>query len=186
VPEEVPAVAPVSILIVDDQPGNLLSLAAVLDRPDYDLVLAHDGPEALSHVLRRDFAVILLDVAMPGMDGFEVASIIKQRAAYRAIPIIFVTASVQHIEWIYKAYGVGAVDFLQKPLDAQQVRAKVGVFVELHRQRLLIRRQADLLREYELREQERREHELREHEHGASDIGEQGCDAAGSRRVAVG
>jgi CheY-like chemotaxis protein len=81
VSEEFPAAEPVSILIVDDQPGNLLSLKGVLERPDSDLVLAHDGPEALSHVLRREFAVILLDVAMPGMDGFEVASIIKQRVS---------------------------------------------------------------------------------------------------------
>jgi len=145
---------PVSILLVDDQPGNLLSLQAVLERPDYDLVLAHDGKEALAQVLRKDFAVILLDVAMPQMDGFEVAATMKQREAYRTIPIIFVTASTQHIEWIFKAYSVGAVDFLQKPLDAQQVRAKVAVFVELFRQRLQIERQAERLREQERKTRE--------------------------------
>jgi PAS domain S-box-containing protein len=143
----------VSILLVDDQPGNLLSLQAVLESADYDLVLAHDGEEALSQVLRNDFAVILLDVAMPRMDGFEVASTLKQRVSYRSIPIIFVTASVQHIEWIFKAYSVGAVDFLQKPLDPHQVRAKVAVFAELFRQKRQIQRQAAQLREQERREQ---------------------------------
>jgi PAS domain S-box-containing protein len=144
---------PVRILLVDDQPGDLLSLKAVLERPDYDLVPAHNGEEALAYVLRNDFAVILLDIAMPGMDGFEVASTVKQREAYRAIPIIFMTASLQHIDWIFKAYTVGAVDFLEKPLDAQQVRAKVAVFVSLFRQRRQIKQQAEQLREHERRVQ---------------------------------
>jgi PAS domain S-box-containing protein len=142
-----------SLLLVDDQPANLTSLRAVLDRPDYDIVLARSGEEALSHVLRHTFAVILLDVAMPTMDGFEVARIIKQRPASRATPIVFVTASLQHIEWIFKAYSVGAVDFLQKPLDPYQVRAKVSVFVDLFRQSRQIQRQAERLREQERREQ---------------------------------
>ena len=146
----------VSILLVDDQPGNLVSLEAILSRPDYDLVLAHDGEEALRLVLQREFAVILLDVAMPGMDGFEVATTIKQRESFRTIPIIFVTASVGRIEWIYRAYDSGAVDFMQKPLDPHAVRGKVSVFVELHRQKQRIKRQAELLRA-----QERRLHEQR-------------------------
>lgn len=152
-PNESPTIETVRILLVDDQPGNLLSLQAVLEREDYEIVLAHSGEEALGHVLRNDFAVILLDVAMPGMDGFEVASIIKQREKYRTIPIVFVTGSMQHVDWIFKAYDVGAVDFLQKPLDPQQVRAKVAVFVELFRQKRQIASQADKLREQERRAQ---------------------------------
>jgi PAS domain S-box-containing protein len=142
-----------SILLVDDQPANLTALRAVLERPEYDIVLAHSGEEALAQVLKRTFAVILLDVAMPTMDGFEVARIIKQRPASSATPIVFVTATLQHIEWIFKAYSVGAVDFLQKPLDPYQVRAKVSVFVDLFRQSRQIQRQAERLREQERREQ---------------------------------
>jgi PAS domain S-box-containing protein len=153
VAENEPTDERVSILLVDDEPGNLLSLKAILERSDYKLALAHNGEEALSLVLRNDFAVILLDVAMPKMDGFEVASALKQRIAYRSIPIIFVTASVQHIEWIFKAYSVGAVDFLQKPLDPHQVRAKVAVFAELFRQKRQIEQQNAQLREQERREQ---------------------------------
>ena len=113
----------VSILLVDDRPGNLLSLKGVLERPDYELVMAGSGEEALQQVLRREFAVILLDVAMPQMDGFEVARVIKQRERFRWIPIIFVTASVQNIEWIFEAYSVGAVDFLPKPVESDRLIA---------------------------------------------------------------
>lgn len=145
----------VDILMVDDRPGNLLSLKGVLERPDYNLVSALSGEDALNLILRQDFAVILLDVAMPGMDGFEVASTIKQRERFKNIPIIFVTASVHHIEWIFKAYSVGAVDFLHKPLDPHAVRAKVAVFVELYRQKQQLKRHAAKIQEFE-----RREHEL--------------------------
>jgi PAS domain S-box-containing protein len=144
-----PATEPVSILLVDDPPGNLLSLQAILERPDYDLVLVHDGREALAQLLRKDFAVILLDVATAQLDGFEVAAAIRRHEAYRTIPILFITASTQPIDWIFEGCGVGAVDFLQKPLDAQQVRAKVAVFVELFRQRREMDRQAERLREQE-------------------------------------
>lgn len=157
----------VRILLVDDQRGNLLALEAVLARPEYDLVFANSGPEALSLVLHNDYAVILLDVGMPEMDGFEVATIIKQRSSSRLTPIIFVTASLESIEWIFRAYSIGAVDFLQKPFDPHHVRAKVAVFVELFLQRQQIQRQAELLREQERREQQfamdrmRDEHERR-------------------------
>jgi PAS domain S-box-containing protein len=146
--------ARVSILVVDDRPGNLLSLRGILDRPDYDLVSALSGSEALNLVLHHDFAVILLDVAMPGMDGFEVASTIKQRERFKNIPIIFVTASVHRIEWIFRAYSVGAVDFLHKPLDPHAVRAKVAVFVELYRQKQELKRHMARLQEVERRERE--------------------------------
>jgi PAS domain S-box-containing protein len=146
----------VKILMVDDRPANLMSLRAILvDRPDYELVLAASGEEALDRVLREDFAVILLDVAMPGMDGFETARLIKQRVRSCKIPIIFITASVYDMENIYKGYTVGAVDYLPKPVDPHAVRAKVEVFVELHRQARQIERQAQLLREIQEREQRR-------------------------------
>jgi PAS domain S-box-containing protein len=145
----------VNILLVDDRPSNLLALQGILERPDYNLITALSGDEALAVVLREDVAVILLDIAMPGMDGFEVATIIKQRERYRHIPILFVTASVHHIEWIFKAYSVGAVDFLHKPLDPHAVRAKVAVFVELYRQKRQLREHAARLQEFE-----RREHDI--------------------------
>jgi PAS domain S-box-containing protein len=156
------------ILLVDDRPSNLTALGAILDRVDYHLVYARSGQEALTQVLRADFAVILLDVAMPGMDGFETATLIKQRERSKLIPIIFVTAAVGDTEQIFRGYNVGAVDYLVKPLDPHQVRAKVGVFVQLWRQRQQIERQAAQLREVELREQmlrrQRAEAALRESE----------------------
>ena len=92
----------VNILLVDDRPNNLLSLKALLQRPDYNLVLASSGPEALALVLRQDFAVILLDVAMPKMDGFETAAIIKEREQSKLTPILFVTASVYDMEHVFR------------------------------------------------------------------------------------
>ncbi len=158
----------VAILLVDDRPSNLHSLAAVLQRPDYELVLASSGQEALAQVLRRELALILLDVAMPGMDGFETAALIKQREQSRHIPIIFVTASVYNMENIFRGYDVGAVDYLRKPVDPHEVRSKVAVFVELYRQRRQIERQARMLRDAELRaaevQRERAEKALRESE----------------------
>lgn len=158
----------VDILIVDDRPTNLLALKGVLERPDYNIVLAASGADALAQVLRRDFAVILLDVAMPGMDGFQTAAVIKEREQSKLTPIIFVTASVYDMEHIFRGYTVGAVDYLRKPVDTHAVRSKVAVFVELHRQRRQIEHQAERLRQAELREQrfrhERTEAALRESE----------------------
>ncbi|HZU95565.1 MAG TPA: ATP-binding protein [Planctomycetota bacterium] len=159
---------PVDILLVDDRPTNLLALKALLERPDYNLVLAGSGPDALAQVLRRDFAVILLDVAMPGMDGFQTATIIKEREQSKLIPIIFVTASVYDMDHVFQGYTVGAVDYLRKPVDTHAVRTKVAVFVEMFRQRRQIERQSARLREIELREQrdrrERAEEALKESE----------------------
>jgi len=157
-----------SILLVDDRPSNLLSLEAILSRPDYDLVLAGSGPEALAAVLRREFAVILLDVAMPGMDGFETAATIKEREQSMRVPIIFVTASVYDMEHIYHGYSVGAVDYLLKPINPHALRAKVAVFVELYRQRKQIERQAARLREAELAA-ERHRHERIEYAYRESE-----------------
>lgn len=147
---------PIPILLVDDRPENLVSLRAILDDPAYRLVSATSGEEALAAVLREEFAVVLLDVAMPGMSGFEVADYLKQRERTRHVPILFVTAIATDVAQIYEAYSAGAVDYLIKPLDARVVRSKVGVLADLYRQRREIERQGELLREGE-----RREHALR-------------------------
>ncbi len=143
-----------SILLVDDRPANLVALEAMLARPDYHLVLASSGRQALEALRHHDFSVILLDVAMPEMDGFAVASAIRKMPDSRTIPIIFVTAVTDNLGWIFHAYTVGAVDFLQKPLDSHAVRSKVAVFVDLYRKRRQVERQ-----QARLREQERALHE---------------------------
>lgn len=145
----------VDILIVDDKPANIVSLEAILAREDYNLVPATSGMEALKHILKRDFAVILLDVMMPEMDGFEFARLVKQRMRSTRTPIIFLTAIATDFRYLQEGYQVGAVDYLQKPLDSSIVRAKVAVFVDLFRKNERIRRQEALLREIQRVEQER-------------------------------
>jgi len=124
-----------SILLVDDRPENLLSLKAILERPDYRLVTASTGEEALSLALRQPFAVALIDVAMPGMDGLEVAVHMKELERSRDIPIIFITAFGDDPQEIHRAYSAGGADYLVKPLDTEIVRKKVAVFVDLSRRR---------------------------------------------------
>jgi len=124
-----------SILMVDDRPENLLSLKAILERSDYRLVTASTGEEALSLALRESFAVALIDIAMPGMDGLEVAIHMKELERSRDIPIIFITAFGDDPEEIHRAYSAGGADYLVKPLDAEIVRKKVAVFVDLSRRR---------------------------------------------------
>jgi PAS domain S-box-containing protein len=153
--------APVRVLVVDDRADDAQVLATVLAQPSYEVVTAHSGHEALKCVLESDFAVILLDVVMPGMDGFEVASVIKQRERSRSTPIIFLTAAGQDVSIIYRAYSVGAVDYLAKPLDTAIVRAKVGIFAELFRKDRRIREQNERLREADRRERELELTELR-------------------------
>src|SRR6185369_9706375 len=131
----------VDILIVDDRPDHLLAIETILSATDYNLVRAASGQEALRRILERDFAVILVDVVMPGMDGFELATTIKQRERSRYTPIIFLTAGSSDINFIYRGYSVGAVDYLMKPLDADVLRAKVAIFVDLFRKGRQIREQ---------------------------------------------
>jgi PAS domain S-box-containing protein len=145
---------PASVLLVDDRPEDLLALSNMLTHPEYRLVMARSGAEALRRVLETDFAVILLDVMMPGMDGFEVASMIKSRDRSRHTPILFLTAAHQDVSTIYRAYSVGAVDYLSKPLDEAVARAKVAIFVELFRKDQRIQAQAQALREADRRERE--------------------------------
>src|SRR5262245_56967429 len=123
----------VNILVVDDRAENVVALKAILSDPQYNIVTAGSGPEALRCVLQDDFALILLDVLMPEMDGFEVAALIKRRERSRHIPIIFLTAAGKEISFVFRGYSVGAVDYLVKPVEADVVRAKVAVFVDLYR-----------------------------------------------------
>ena len=134
------------ILLVDDRPENLLALEAILSSLDQVLVRAHSGEEALKALLTDDFAVILLDVQMPGMDGYETAGHIKRRERTRDVPIIFLTAVDKEPRQAFRGYAAGAVDFLAKPFDPWVLRAKVAVFVELYRKNRLLREQAALLR----------------------------------------
>jgi PAS domain S-box-containing protein len=151
---------PVNILLVDDSRENLLALHAILEPLGENLIEATSGEEALRHLLHRDVAVILLDVQMPELDGFQTASLIKQREKTRAIPIIFLTAVSTDELQVFRGYSTGAVDYLLKPFDPDILRSKVGVFIDLHRKTQQLRRQAELLGEQELREA-RRESEAR-------------------------
>jgi CheY-like chemotaxis protein len=134
------------ILLVDDRPENLLALEAILHGFGYDLAKANSGEEALKLLLTDDFALILLDVQMPGMDGFETATHIKQRERTREIPILFLTAIDSEAHQAYRGYAAGAVDYLSKPFDPWVLRAKVGVFIELFERRRQLSAQVDELR----------------------------------------
>jgi signal transduction histidine kinase len=136
-----------SVLLVDDQEINLRLLEAILRASGESLVKARSGPEALKAMLDRDFAVVLLDVQMPGMDGFETAEMIRQRERSRHTPILFVTAIDKDAEHVQRGYSLGAVDYLFKPLDPDVLRAKVAVFVELWRMRQAERRSKNALAE---------------------------------------
>jgi signal transduction histidine kinase len=140
---------------VDDQPKNLLALAALLEPLGQNLVQAGSGEEALRRLLADDFALILLDVQMPGLDGFETASLIRERDRSRATPVIFLTAFECTDIQMFKGYELGAVDYLCKPVVPQILRSKVEVFVELHRKTEEVRRQARQLRENQRLEHER-------------------------------
>jgi signal transduction histidine kinase len=144
------------ILVVDDSPSNLMAIEAALGELAPRLVKASSGGEALRQLLSHEFALILLDVQMPGMDGFETARLIRSREKTRHLPIIFVTAFSANDDKILHGYSLGAVDFLFKPIVPEVLRAKISVFVELRRQNQEILRQAT-----QIREQERRTLELR-------------------------
>ena len=141
-----------NILIVDDEPANLLALEAILGPLKLNLVRAVSGREALRHALKDDYAVILLDVQMPDMDGFEAAELLRKRARTRDVPIIFLTAISKDRKFISRGYGVGAVDYLFKPYEPDVLTAKVGVFVELARKNDIIRAQHEALRVMSQRE----------------------------------
>lgn len=135
------------ILLVDDRDENLVALEAILSSLDQDLVRARSGEEALKALLTDEYAVILLDVVMPGMDGFETARDIKHRKKTRDVPIIFLTAINSDPDYAFRGYAAGAVDFIAKPFDPWVLRAKVSVFVDLYNKNRQLREQAVLLRE---------------------------------------
>lgn len=131
-----------NILLVDDHPENLIALEAILDKLGQNLVKAYSGEEALRCLLHQDFAAILLDVQMPGMDGFETATLIRQRERSRHTPIIFLTALNTSDIFVFKGYEIGAVDYLSKPIDAAILTSKVSVFVDLFKKTMEVQRQA--------------------------------------------
>jgi PAS domain S-box-containing protein len=140
----------VKILLVDDNPDNLVSLEAALDSLNEDLVSARSGTEALRYLLENDFAAILLDVKMPDMDGFETAELIRSRKRSQHTPILFLTA-YRNEEHLFRGYDLGAVDFLFKPIVPEILRSKVAVFVELSRSAQRQRKQAEILAKAELK-----------------------------------
>jgi signal transduction histidine kinase/DNA-binding response OmpR family regulator len=147
---------PVQVLVVDDDEKNLRALEALLSRLPAKTVLARSGDEALGALLRHDFAVILLDVQMPGLGGLETAALIRERERHRETPIIFLTAFSRSEAQLLRGYDLGAVDFLTKPIVPEEVlREKVGWFVAAHRQARLLERERERARAAERREHER-------------------------------
>lgn len=140
---------PPAVLLVDDNAANLVSLEAILEPLGVRMDKASSGEQALRFLLREDYAVILLDVRMAGLSGFETASLIKQRERTRNVPIIFLTAYGRDDVEIVTGYATGAVDFLQKPFPPEVLRSKVSVFVDLFRAQQQVRRQSELLKQKE-------------------------------------
>ena len=158
--EEAIEARPANILLVDDTEENLIALEAILEPLGENLIKARSGEDALRRLLLHDVAVILLDVRMPDLDGFETAALIKQREKTRSIPIIFMTAISEDEAQIFRGYSTGAVDYLFKPFAPEVLRSKVGVFIDLYRKTEQLRAQAELLRQQQLTEA-RRESEAR-------------------------
>ena len=142
------------LLIVDDLPENLLALEALIKGEDRTVYKALSADEALSLLLQHEFAMAILDVQMPGMNGFELAELMRGTEKTKSIPIVFVSAAGREMNYAFKGYESGAVDFLHKPLDIHAVKSKVNVFVDLYRQRKAVKQQVEAL------EQSRREQEV--------------------------
>lgn len=142
------------LLIVDDLPENLLALEALIKREDRTVFKALSADEALSLLLQHEFALAILDVQMPGMDGFQLAELMRSTEKTKNIPIVFVSAAGRELNYAFKGYESGAVDFLHKPLDIHAVKSKVNVFVDLYRQRKAVKMQVEEL------EQSRRDQEV--------------------------
>jgi PAS domain S-box-containing protein len=159
VPERSKASDRINILIVDDAPDKLLSLETVLLDLGQNIVKAHSGTEALRYLLRYEFAVILLDVNMPGMDGFETADLIRQRKSTAHVPIIFVTSFSTADTEVFRGYSLGAVDYIFTPVVPEVLRSKISVFIELSKQKREIEEQAEKLR---LMQEERHRRQLNE------------------------
>ncbi len=150
---------PANILMVDDRPANVLALEAILRPLGHNLVAACSGEEALKRLLEQDYAVILMDVQMPGLDGYQTVQMIKQRERSRQVPIIFITAIYKDPEHVLKGYAQGAVDYLLKPFDPYVLRSKVSVFVDLFLKEEQLKREEAALRERERALEARRREE---------------------------
>jgi signal transduction histidine kinase len=140
------ATSKAKILLVDDEPKSLFALQELLSTLGENLMIAQSGEEALRLALKNDFAVILLDVRMPGIDGFETAKLIRNRERSRLTPIIFLTAAADEMTSMFRGYEVGAVDYLMKPVVPEILKSKVSVFVELHRKSERLKESEDKLR----------------------------------------
>ncbi len=145
-----------NVLLADDDPRNLLALASLLDGLGARIVTVSSGLEALRALLENEFAVIVLDVRMPELDGFETATLVRQRQRSARTPIIFVTGNDPTSDAMFRGYEVGAVDYIVKPVHPAVLRSKVAVFLDLYRKTREVERQAQLLRQAEQREHERR------------------------------
>ncbi len=153
--------APINILLVDDEPANLLVLETVLEDPGYRLVRAASGSQALLALMEQEFAVLVLDIRLPDMTGFELAAAIKQRRKTSGVPIIFLTAYYDKDQHALEGYETGAVDFLNKPVNPAVLKSKVSVFADLHRKNRAIA-QANVALLNEVHERRRAEQQLRE------------------------
>ena len=131
------------MLIVDDLPENLLALEALIKEEGREVYKAHSADEALALLLEHEFALAILDVQMPGMNGFQLAELMRGTEKTKNIPIVFVSAAGRELNYAFTGYESGAVDFLYKPLDIHAVRSKVAVFVDLYRQRKVMSRQLE-------------------------------------------
>jgi PAS domain S-box-containing protein len=141
-----PDASPVNILIVDDEPRNLIVLETILDHPSYRMVRAGSADDALVALLREDFALLILDIRMPGLSGFELAQIIKERKKTALVPIIFLTAYYSEDQHVLQGYVSGAVDYLHKPVNPAVLRSKVAIFAELYRKNREVELANDALR----------------------------------------
>jgi len=136
-----------AILIVDDKPANLLTLETVLRPTGAQIVAADSGDEALKLTLQHGFALAILDVQMPGMDGYELAGLMRGSSQTQDIPIIFLSAVYSDDYYVFKGYEAGAVDYMVKPYEREMLLSKVRVFLQLHRQKVELQRHRDLLEE---------------------------------------
>lgn len=131
----------INILIVDDRPENLLSMESLIESPELNIVRASSGNESLGLMLDYEFAIVLLDVQMPGMDGFETAELMRGSEKTKHVPIIFVTALSKDQKYVFRGYESGAVDYIFKPLEPEILKSKVKVFCEIYRQKRIIQNQ---------------------------------------------
>ncbi len=127
-----------NVLIVDDRPENLLTLEGILDNENLNIIKANSGNEALGVMLEQNISLVLMDVQMPGMDGFEVAEIMRSSERTKFIPIIFITAISKQRQHIFKGYESGAVDYLYKPLDLEILKSKINAFIDFFQHKIAL------------------------------------------------